>query len=207
MLFSESVAEIFPGLDRAIATEGGMLSSLNGFVVLLLAYASGTFIQSISSTLLNPLYGKVYRPKKEAKHRLLVDTTEAYLRTYAGVQDGVAYVGGDLRDWADFVARVRHPNFGPALDRHEAVSKLFRGICLLLGILIVTAFLSKLFGEEATQRGFSVSLIAGLIYVLLFALSMWRFLQQRWKHQYLSYLICHQLAVGERGGAAAHAAE
>jgi hypothetical protein len=75
---------------------------------------------------------------------------------------------------ADAFIRAENPMLASEVDRHEAASKLFRGLTLLLMALSIKSLIEG--------HG-----LAWVVYLLLAFLSYWRFSNQRWKRNLLTY--------------------
>lgn len=137
------------------------------FIFMGLSYIFGHFIHHIGALIFNPLYNIIFYKFKARKYSKFIEETEKQINLFLPHHKSLDRV-------ADAYIRNRRPEFIPELERHEAISKMFRGICLLCIYIL-------LFFQGNISPAQNISLI------LLLILSFLRFSNQRWRHLLLSY--------------------
>jgi len=145
----------------------GIWSAKEWAIFFLVSYVIGHFIHFFGAVTLNPLYERTFYKRKIEKYGSFWATTEDLIKNLIPDHKSTIRV-------ADAFIRTENPMLASELDRHEAASKLFRGLTLLLMALSIKSLIEV--------RG-----LARIIYLLLAFLSFWRFSNQRWKRNLLTY--------------------
>lgn len=166
---------------------GKTLPSLQGEAQGWVAFAFASYLLGhfifLAGSYLDPLYDRLRRrfvPKekdrtylraREIKERVLGETPSApVMNTF---------------QWAKANAQLRYPGALLVVRRHEADSKFFRSLIIVL-VIAVPVLVSK------------AAWIESLVCLVLILASLWRYAEQRWKATQRAYE--YLIAMGEREG-------
>ncbi len=152
-------------LEHFQLNENLKFPSENLLIFFLLSFIFGHFIHHIGAMIFNPLYSKIYFIRKVRKHKNFIYETEKYIKVIIPEHTDMVRV-------ADAYIRKNQQSLIPELDKHEANSKLFRGLSILCLYLCLY--------PEITHWHI-------LILIILSILSFTRFANQRWRKQLLTY--------------------
>jgi hypothetical protein len=166
LLYALVGPKIFGPLLPAIKGDG------DGWVIFLLAaYLFGHIVFLIGSllddTVYDPIRKIVWAKKKDRAYLAAKAVKSEY------VHDKDAEVVNTFQ-WAKAVLVLHHPAGIVEVARHEADSKFFRSLVVVLAVLSYGAFL------QAQQT-------LGWLFILLLAASFWRYVERRYKSTQQAY--------------------
>lgn len=150
-------------------------------VFLFASYVVGHFIFALGSLSLDRLYDHMYSPWKRRKGDPLKDYVE-YIKRNSFVDatrttniDDQSIIGTFM--WAAAIVRLKNSVAAREIDRGEADSKFFRSFTIALLLLIV--FVYWVVSIYPVQPPLRLLLVGCLVLSVL--LSLWRFMDLRWK--------------------------
>ncbi len=125
---------------------------------------------------------RIYQGKRLERHRArLLENSQVKLRenwdNYAPEEET------DKLRWATAVIRVKNSNAASDLDHKEAESKFFRGVTIVLLILLIyLLYVSISFKKRKQVFKSKLSMMASLVICMsLLGISFWRYCDRRWK--------------------------
>ena len=174
------VSELGAYLD-VTATENDASRALGWVLIFFASYVFGHFVFMVGSG-----FDRLYDRWRQWRHPKNHDRTYlAAKQVYRDVSPSVSEGHFTTLKWAKAYVQIRSPAARLEIDRFDANSKFFRGF------VVVSLLLALHFGEEGRS-----ALAVGC--VVLAALSLWRYCDQRWKASELSYAtaaMLHSIAV------------